>query len=75
MATAAQALKDSRLRAAFEKVLKNSNAAGVDGITPEDFSHSLAINLRALKTEVLAEGYRCLPLRRAWLRNGFVYTP
>jgi CRISP-associated protein Cas1 len=64
-----QSITLNRLKEAFSKVRNNSNAAGVDGISPEAFGRSLQEHIRALQSEVIAGHYVPLSLRRAWLRK------
>lgn len=69
MSLSRQSITLNRLKTAFAKVRGNSNAAGVDGITPEAFGQELQQNIRALQAEVITGHYAPLPLRRAWLRK------
>ncbi|MBU0500020.1 MAG: CRISPR-associated endonuclease Cas1 [Gammaproteobacteria bacterium] len=62
-----QALTLTRLRAAYERVLKNHGQPGVDGVDVETFGHGLMEKLQALRTEVLGGHYRPSPLKRLWL--------
>jgi CRISP-associated protein Cas1 len=68
MSLSRQSLTLNRLKAAFAKVQSNSSAAGIDGVSPNDFGVNLIAELRVLQTEVLGGTYVPLPLRRAWLR-------
>jgi CRISP-associated protein Cas1 len=61
------ALTLTRLEAAFQRVQSNSNAAGVDRVTPEQYGEGLTARLNQLRRSVVAQTYRSQALKRAWL--------
>ena len=52
------------LRRAFRDVRRNKGAAGVDGVTIQDFELSLEENLRQLREDLINWRYKPLPVRR-----------
>lgn len=59
-----QVLELGRLRAAYEQVRANHGAAGVDGVSVEEFGERLEENLLQLIAELRRRTYRPLPVRR-----------
>ena len=59
-----QVLECRRLRAAYEQVRANHGAAGVDGVSVEEFGERLEENLLQLIAELRTRTYRPLPVRR-----------
>lgn len=59
-----QVLKDSNLYHAWLKVQSNQGAAGIDGITIQQFAHDLNRNLSLITNEVLHSTYRPKTLLR-----------
>ena len=59
-----QVLELRRLRAAYEAVRVNHGAAGVDGVSVEEFGERLEENLLELTSELRQRTYRPLPVRR-----------
>jgi RNA-directed DNA polymerase len=59
-----QVLELRRLKAAYEEVRANHGAAGVDGVSVEEFGERLEENLLKLIAELRARSYRPLPVRR-----------
>ena len=59
-----QVLELRRLKAAYEEVRANHGAAGVDGVSVEEFGERLEENLLKLISELRARSYRPLPVRR-----------
>jgi group II intron reverse transcriptase/maturase len=59
-----QVLEPRRLRAAYEEVRANHGAAGVDGVSVEEFGERLEENLCSLISELRARTYRPLPVKR-----------
>jgi RNA-directed DNA polymerase len=59
-----QVLELRRLKAAYEEVRANHGAAGVDGVSVEEFGERLEENLLKLISELGARSYRPLPVRR-----------
>jgi retron-type reverse transcriptase len=57
-----------RLRAAYW-ALKPKAAAGVDGVTWEDYGHDLEANLRDLDVGVHRGSYRAKPSRRVFIQR------
>jgi RNA-directed DNA polymerase len=55
------------LRKAFARVKANSNAAGVDHVTVEEFEHYLEANLEKLSQSLRDGTYRPQAIRRAWI--------
>ncbi len=58
-----------RLRAAYKALSRNA-AAGVDGVTWEDYGQNLEENLRGLHERVHRGSYRAKPTRRAYIPKG-----
>lgn len=62
--TAAERLADGALlEAALAHVVEHSDAAGVDGVTPEQFRESRAVEIRALTAELAGGRYAPQPAR------------
>lgn len=59
-----QVLEPRRLGAAYEEVRANHGAAGVDGVSVEEFGERLEENLCELISELRARTYRPLPVKR-----------
>jgi RNA-directed DNA polymerase len=59
-----QVLELRRLRAAYEEVRANHGAAGVDGVSVEEFGQRLEENLLKLISELRERTYRPLPVKR-----------
>jgi group II intron reverse transcriptase/maturase len=59
-----QVLELRRLKAAYEEVRANHGAAGVDGVSVEEFGHRLEENLLQLISELRQRTYRPLPVKR-----------
>jgi retron-type reverse transcriptase len=55
------------LRKAFARVKANSNAAGVDHVTVEEFERHLEANLERLSQSLRDGTYRPQTIRRAWI--------
>jgi RNA-directed DNA polymerase len=55
------------LRKAFARVKVNSNAAGVDHVTVEEFERHLEANLEELSQSLQDGSYRPQAIRRAWI--------
>jgi len=55
------------LRKAFARVKANSNAAGVDHVTVEEFERDLEANLEKLAQSLRDDSYRPQAIRRAWI--------
>ena len=55
------------LRKAFARVKANSNAAGVDHVTVEEFERHLEANLEKLSQTLQDSSYRPQAIRRAWI--------
>ncbi|HWT77284.1 MAG TPA: group II intron reverse transcriptase/maturase, partial [Candidatus Methylomirabilis sp.] len=55
------------LRKAFARVKANSNAAGVDHVTVEEFERHLEANLEELSQSLQGGSYRPQAIRRAWI--------
>lgn len=55
-----------RLRAAY-RALRPKAAAGVDGVTWEDYGQNLEVNLQELHERVHRGSYRAKPVRRAYI--------
>ncbi len=55
------------LRKAFARVKANSNAAGVDHVTVEEFERHLEANLEELSQSLQDGSYRPQAIRRAWI--------
>ncbi len=62
-----QALTQSRLKAAYARVLDNHGQPGVDGVDVESFGQGLDATLQTLRTDVLAGSYKPSALKRLWL--------
>ena len=54
------------LRVAHERVRKDS-AAGIDGVSAEEYAGSLETNLKALHERLRGGRYRAPPVRRVWI--------
>lgn len=59
-----------KLKMAWQRVRSNKPAAGVDGITYEEFEASLAENLAQLNTELAEHRYESLPVKMVALYKG-----
>src|SRR5262245_3263343 len=59
-----QVLELRRLRAAYAEVRANQGAAGVDGVSVEEFGERLEENLVQLTSQLRARTYRPLPVKR-----------
>src|SRR5215510_934963 len=59
-----QVLELRRLRAAYAEVRANQGAAGVDGVSVEEFGERLEENLLELISQLRARTYRPLPVKR-----------
>jgi group II intron reverse transcriptase/maturase len=59
-----QVLELRRLKAAYEEVRANHGAAGVDGVSVEEFGERLQENLLELISQLRARTYRPLPVKR-----------
>ena len=62
-------LDGEQLRDAFEQ-LETGRAAGVDGISKEEYEHGLEERLIALRDRLHRETYCPLPSRRRWIPKG-----
>ena len=58
---------ERNLRAAYEKVLRNDGAAGVDHITAEEYGRDLDKNLKKLAEELRLGLYRPQAILRVWI--------
>lgn len=59
-----QVLERKRLKAAYEEVRAHHGAAGVDGVSVEEFGERLEENLLELISELRQRTYRPLPVKR-----------
>lgn len=58
-----QVVSNANLRAAYEQVVKNKGAPGVDGVKTEDLSTYLKTHWVRIRSEILEGTYRPLPVR------------
>jgi RNA-directed DNA polymerase len=59
--------KMENLQSAAAKVQANGGAAGVDGLSCEDYLKDSALRLRRLQAELQQDSYRPHPVKRVWI--------
>ena len=58
-----QVVSNANLRAAYEQVVKNKGAPGVDGVKTEDLSAYLKTHWLRIRSQILEGTYRPSPVR------------
>ena len=65
----AHLLSEENLRQCFG-MLKKGKAAGIDGMSVEEYSQNLEVNLKDLVTRMKSQSYHPQPVRRTYIAKG-----